>query len=49
MSFSENANGNGMVMPVSPMGGYGAGNCGGFAAEMLEPMARSREVSISSP
>ena len=29
MSFSENANGNGMVMPVSPMGGYGAGN-GGF-------------------
>ena len=29
MSFSENTNGNGMVMPVSPMGGYGAGN-GGF-------------------
>ena len=28
MSFSENTNGNGMVMPVSPMGGYGAGNCG---------------------
>lgn len=29
MSFSENTNGNGMVMPVSPMGGYGVSN-GGF-------------------
>lgn len=31
MSFSENANGNGMVMPVAPMNGYGAGaGAGGF-------------------
>lgn len=30
MSYNASENGNGMVMPVAPMGGYGYGGNGGF-------------------